>query len=97
MAAAGITVLFFRISSSKRIFTNWFGHKRIVFVVEDGFELAGAGGLVDLIVDGQQFAGGKFGLIVAAVGIDLERALSPYAARRPARLSSGSVNRTAMG
>ncbi len=49
--------------------------KRVVLVVEHGFKPPGAGGLVDLIVDGQQFAGGQLGLIVAAVGVHLERAL----------------------
>ena len=34
------------------------GPKQVVLIIEHRFKAAGAGGLVDLIVDGQQFAGG---------------------------------------
>ena len=49
--------------------------ERIVFVVKDRFQPVRSGGLVNLIVDREQFAGRQFGLIVTAVSIHLERAL----------------------
>ena len=51
------------------------GPQRVVRIVEHGFQPPRAGGLVDLIVDRQQLAGGQLRLIVAAVGFDLQRAL----------------------
>src|SRR5262249_9698269 len=46
------------------------GEELIVFVAEDRLELIGAGGCVDLVVDGEQFAAGDFCDVVAIVGLD---------------------------
>ena len=71
---------FFSVCSSRCAFTNWFGHKRVLQVVENRFQLGRARGLVDLIVDGLQLAGGQLGLVVAAVGVHLQRRRSSFAA-----------------
>ena len=49
--------------------------QRLVFVIKDSFQLAGAGGLINLIVDSDQLACREFGLVIAAVCIHFERAL----------------------
>ena len=41
----------------------------IIFVIKNSFQSTGACGLVNLIVDGKQLAGGQFCLIIPAVGI----------------------------
>ena len=46
--------------------------QRTVIVRENRFQLAGSSRLVDLVVDGQKGSGSDFGLIVAAVSIDLQ-------------------------
>ncbi len=46
------------------------GPKNVVLVVEHRLQAAGAGRLVDLIVDGEQFSRGDLGLVVPAVGFN---------------------------
>ena len=46
--------------------------ENVVFVVEDRFELVGSGGGIDLIVDGEKFASGDFGGVVAVPGFGNE-------------------------
>src|ERR1700676_4820049 len=46
------------------------GEENIVFVAEDGLQLIGTGGGVDLVVDGKELAGGNLVGVVAVVGVD---------------------------
>src|SRR5262249_53619306 len=52
------------------------GVKDVPAVVEYGCELVGAGGGIDLIVDGQELAGFNFGGVVTVEGFDAELATS---------------------
>ena len=54
----------------------------VVRIVEHRLQSSGPGSLVNLIVDGQQFAGGQFGLIVPAIGLDRQSALVHVLATR---------------
>jgi len=46
------------------------GEEPVVFVAEDGFELVGSGGHINLVVDGLEFAAGDFCAVVAVIGVD---------------------------
>ena len=52
------------------------GPKIVVGIVEDCLQLDRARRCVDLVVDGQQFAGGQLGLVVAAIGVHLQCTLA---------------------
>ncbi len=49
--------------------------QRVVCVVERRLQLHRSGRLIDLVVDGEQRARSQLRLVIAAVGIDLQRAL----------------------
>src|SRR5262249_50958678 len=44
------------------------GEKFVLGIIEDGFELVGSGGGIDLIVDGEQLSGGNLVGVIAVVG-----------------------------
>src|SRR5881227_1436292 len=48
------------------------GEESVVRIVKDGLQLVGAGGGIDLIVDGKKLAGGDFLGVVAIEGVDVE-------------------------
>src|SRR5262249_49737385 len=48
------------------------GKKRVVRIVETGFQLVGAGCGIDLIIDGEQLSRGNFLRVVAIISVDIE-------------------------
>ncbi len=62
--------------------------QHVVVVRKNCLQFAGAGGLVNLVVDGQQFPRCQLGGIVAAVGIHCEGSLS-HVARHGGQLVFG--------